>query len=782
MKKSILFQLTFFILAISLALTLRSRPADAESEPTRLRIGVVQDGIVRITPDDLRNAGIAPDAIDPRTFAMTSQGQPVAIRVAGERDGSFDPGDYIEFFGQKFHGTIQDEKYTDENVYWLTFGGQAGPRIPEIDAMPHFDLTPPSDFATVVHAEKNNYWYTQHTKNPPTKESWYWDQLRPYASRPGVTHTFTATVPYPIADQPFTLTVEENARSNVAHRSAISLNDQLLVDEEWSGKRRAVFTTTVPAGLAVSGVNTVTIGALLEPNVSSDWVYVNYWDLVYRREFTAWQGQIDFRSEENGPHEYLINGWDAPQVIILDISDPLNPGSLIHPSTNFTDTWALRFRVDDTVGDHFWLQAESAIQGPASIALRPPLTELRQPASGSDVVIITGPELQGAAQRLAAWHQQRGYSSRVIFFQDLVDEFHDGIYNPQAVTDFLKWTQTNWPDPKPRYVVLFGDGNWNFKGYNPAKYPIEPNIVPPYLAWEDPWQGEVPDDNRYVDLNDDGNPELALGRIPVDNPDEANAVVDKLITYDEDERTAYWQRQAVFVADYDPAIGDFAGISDQIIADYMPSDLLFQRIYRNITHPDADAVRQAITQAIDQGAWMLQYAGHGSPTTWMKGQGWTLADIEALTNAGRYPFVSTYNCLDGYFAYPGVPSIAETMLRKANAGSIAAISPTGLGTTNDQEQFRTTLMTVMFQDDVRGLGDALLIAKQRFYQQHGRHYLIETMTLFGDPTLKLPAEFFTNNAYTPLQLNPNPAMMDVAPPKPLPERRLPSIEPLTPPL
>ncbi len=782
MKKLFVFLLTVILLASSLWLMLNRSPARADAEPQRLRIGVVQDGVVRITPDDLQTAGVDPATIDPRTFAMTSRGQPVAIRVSGEEDGRFDAGDFIEFFGQKFHGSLQDEKYTDENVYWLTIGGQPGPRIPDVNATPRFDLTPPRDFATVVRAEENNYWYTQHTLTPPTHESWYWDQLRPYSAKPEITRTFSAAVPYPIADQPFTLTVEENARSNVSHRTTIAFNSQPLIDEVWSGKRRQLFMTTVPAGLAVSGLNTVTIGALLQPDVASDWVYVDYWELAYRREFTAWEGQIDFRTESDGPHEYQIDGWETPQVVILDISDPFAPRRLTGPATMADDTWSLRFRVDDTAGDHFWLQAESAIVGPASITLRSSLTDLRQPASGSDVIIVTGPELTDAAQRLAIWHEQRGYASRVVLFQDLVDEFNEGIYHPRAVTNFLNWTQSNWPDPKPRYLVLFGDGNWNFKGYNPARYPIEPIIIPPYLAWEDPWQGEVPDDNRYVDLDGDGNPEMAVGRIPVNNLAEANAVVDKLTNYEEHKRTEFWQRRAVFIADDDPTAGDFAGESDKIIADFLPRDLIPQRIYLRHTHPDTDAVRQAIADAINQGAFMVQYAGHGSPDTWMKGVGWSIDDIQFLNNAGQYPFVSTYNCLDGYFAYPGRPSIAESMLRQPNAGSIAAISPTGLGTTDIQSVFRQMLMQTLFEDDIRTLGDALLTTKQRFYNRFGKHYLIETMTLFGDPTLQLPKGFYTNDVYFPLQLNPNPTLLNSPETPQLPKRSPLRQEPLTPPL
>ena len=55
---------------------------------------------------------------------MFNAGQEVAIRVIGEEDGKLDAGDLVLFFGQGV-----DTRYTDTNVYWLTYGGTAGLRM-----------------------------------------------------------------------------------------------------------------------------------------------------------------------------------------------------------------------------------------------------------------------------------------------------------------------------------------------------------------------------------------------------------------------------------------------------------------------------------------------------------------------------------------------------------------------------------------------------------------------------------------------------------------------------
>jgi len=738
--KKIITAITIFTILLSITiLVMHPQPARAQSEPQRLRIGVIQDGIVRVTPADLKKAGLDPAGVDPRTFALSSQGQDVAIFVQGEADGSFDPEDYIEFFGQKFHSTIQDEKYTDENVYWLMVGGEPGPRMSEENAAPSFKLSSPTDFTATVHAEGHNYWFTQKQESQYTHDTWFWEILRPSTKHKFITVPLPSIIPYPAPNIYATLAVEEYSQTQAQHRTIIELKGEQLLDEKWEGTALRIFTATVPANLISHGVNTVTVGAVLSRNDKIDKIFINHWDLQYRRSFKAWQGQIDFHTEENGPHEYLIKGWDETKVEILDVSNPLAPRRLTHPATIPGRAKAVLFRVQDEPGDHFWLQEEDYILSPHTIKLRPPQSELRQPSQGADVIIVTGPELEPAARRLQEWHQQRGYQSRIVFFQDLVDEFDDGIYHPRAIVNFMTWARANWPDPKPHYLVLFGDGHWNFKGYATDKYKMEPIIVPPYLAWEDPWQGEVPDDNRFADLDGDGNPELAVGRIAVNNLDEANAVVDKITTYNENERERYWQRRAVFVADHDPMSGDFAELSEKVIRKYMPDDFINIRIYREITHPEAADVEAGINQVVNLGVLMLQYAGHGSPTTWMKGEGWSLVDIANLKNDGKYPFVSTFNCLDGYFAYPGTPGIAEFMLRQKDAGSIAAISPTGLGVTSIQAEFRNILMEVIFEENIRTLGEALLVTKNRFFQENGHHYLIETMSLFGDPTLRLPA-------------------------------------------
>lgn len=729
--------------------------ADATTPVIRVRIGIVADGIYRLTPEDLRTAGVAVETVDPRTFALSSLGQPVAIRVLGEADGHFDPGDSIEFFGERLRADPMVEKYTDERVYWLDIGAAAGPRITEIEATPLGDGAPPTDFAAVVRAEENRYWYTYHTATPVTYDTWLWAELRPVGVGQGVTVTLPYTVPYPATQGRFRLTVELSSRAAVNHRTSIAVGTAPVGDYTWAGKTTRVFTMPVSASLFAHGRNEVSISAFNLPPTSADWLYVNYWQLEYRRLFRAWEEWLSFATEQDGPQEYASDGWDrAHRVAIWEITDPTRPQRLVgaRPETGAVGQ-GLRFRSRAGAGARYWLQDEATFRQPATLRLRPP-TGLRTPDRGYEVVIVTSDELAPAAQRLAAWHERQGRSARVVLWADAVDEFHDGINHPRAIPALLAWAQTHWPEPKPRYLVLFGDGHWNFKGYNPALYPPQPQHVPPFLAWVDPWQGEVPADSRYGDANGDGLPDVAVGRIAVNTLAEAEAVVAKIETYDGDRRRELWQRRILFVADNEDEAGAFPALSDAIIAAHVPVDLIPQRVYLGSTVTSGDAARQAIAAALNAGVFMVQYAGHGAPNRWAHESIWTTADVAQLSpHAPRLPVVLTFNCLDGYFAHPqpGLFALAEVMQRRADGGAIAAISPSGLGWTLDQHRFRQLLMAALFDDAGRTLGEALLAAQQAYYQEHGGpHYLIDTMTLFGDPALRLPGP--ADALYWPLVL------------------------------
>jgi hypothetical protein len=242
-----LHRLCAVLLLTSLLLTLLPRPGQAQelvAATVRLRIGVTADGIAAVSPADLSAAGIDPLSVDPRSFAMSSLGKPVAIQVSGEGDGRFDSGDRVYFFGERFRGAEMDQKYTAERVYWLDAGGAPGLRVAGVLAAPKGDLTPPQHFATTLRAEDSREWWTLHTLNTDTYDTWFWARLQPpLGEGKNISVNLPYVIPDPAPGQPGAFRLEENSRAgspsvNPDHRTTVSLNGAALLDQTWDGIRK----------------------------------------------------------------------------------------------------------------------------------------------------------------------------------------------------------------------------------------------------------------------------------------------------------------------------------------------------------------------------------------------------------------------------------------------------------------------------------------------------------------------------------------------------------------
>ena len=777
-----------------------SRPAHAQAAaPIRLRIGVTADNLYRIVPANLTAAGVDVTTVNPSTFALSSQGQPVALRVVNPNgNNAFDGSDFIEFFGQKFRSTLSnpldrqmEEKYTDEQVYWLDTGGAAGPRVIDVTGAPQGNLTPPASYPTTVHAEVNRYYTSLFSLNYDTRDTWYWDRAYLTSSTAApIDLILTYTTPYPAADRTANVRLEALPSqtappgANPSHRVTLMLGSTQVADSTWSGGLvRQVISGEVPAGLLTSPTTSLKARVSIQAPSTQEYMFLNFWEVDYRRLFQAFNDQIDFKAETAGTTQFLTSGFTTNTVAVWDVTDPAQPKRLTEAAVSGSSpNYSVRFQAAPAVGARFWMQTEGSFAAPASIVLRSSTAWLRAPSvpensgPGADTVIVVPAvtptlSLFSAANTLAAWHRAHGRRTLVVDLQDVYDEFNNGIRHPVAVRQMMTWaaTQTHWAAPAPAYLVLMGDGHLNLKGFAAVdpRYVPAPNPFPPYLIFADPWLGEIPSDGLFGDITGDDLPDAAVGRIPANTEAEANTVVGKIVGYDETGRAQPWQQQAVFVADrIDPAAGDFWKLSDDIIdgdplnpafsPGNLPADLAAQRIYLGSTVGDAAAARTAIANAINGGALIVQYTGHGAVQRWAKETIWQVADVPGLTNTPMLPVSMSFNCLDGSFTNSAstAQGLEETMVRASKSdlptGSVAAIAPSGEGLTFHQQIFRKILMDTLFKDGVRDLGRALTITKRDYaFDPNGKYaaygapqgvnYLAYSMNLFGDPALKIPA-------------------------------------------
>ncbi len=764
----------------------------------RYEILVDRDGIYHMTYADLQAAGMDVDNVNPHTFRLTNHGQDVAIYVTGEGDGSFDPGDIVSFYGEKFRGDIMEarhqatmtragnipndptyaannwfwqcksgcdlasyfERYTDDNVYYLLEGGAPGPRMGSLSGAPGGASVPTYYFET-MRAEKQLYWWSHEFHDD---EVWFWQRVQVLDTEMNYTTTLSAVASAPVSA---TLHVEVSSRNedpfnSPDHHTQFRFNGSVVHDTYWDGKVRYTFDASIPQNTLVEGTNTVGMTLLSDSVLLGPSMYFDFFEITYAREFNALNDGLIFAPAQAGTWRYEISGLSSSGVEVYDVLDPFNPVRVTNPGVsggggNFTAS----FQVSHGSSARYAAAGTGAgILAPKSITFyNPPDFAGMAPV---EYVLITHADFMAAAQELADYRQSRGLSTAVIDVADLYREFNDGIYHPIAIKNFLAYTFANWQDPVG-YATLIGSGNWNFKGDGaPGEQYANPppTYMPPNLAYADPWQGEVDSANLLATVvGNDTLPDLHVARIPVDTNAAMSAMVDKITAY-ESAAFAGWQDNILFITDDVPdTAGNFIQLAEGIINTYLNPypNYTTQRLYQDdgdgipngydfgcrVTgSPNCKAFTQAITNTINtSGALLVNYLGHASINLWSKQQILTTSNLATLNNANQLPVVLSMTCLDGFWTYPNWNSMVFELLNHPTGGAVATFSATGLGVATGHDPLQRGFFASLVENGDWELGAAAMEGKIQLFLSGFNYDLMHTFTLFGDPALGLKSPF-----------------------------------------
>ncbi|MGC9024504.1 MAG: C25 family cysteine peptidase, partial [Chloroflexia bacterium] len=717
-------------------------PLDLPPPPPNpgFRIPVEQEGLYRLTYSSLQQAGLPVDSLDPRTLRLFRYGQEVAIRVLGEEDGRFDPQDAVLFYGRPLSGN----RYTDAEVYWLTYGGAAGRRMERRNGTPGGG-TVPSSYALTEHLEENHNYYPMMPWRPD-HDHWFWNYTYPEGGISAQTYSFPA---HPLAEEPYTATLRLHLHGgnrdddvNPDHHIRVLLNSTLLGDLWWDGRVELTPTWSFSSVLLQPSGNTVRLEAPGDTGAVADWVVYDWLELEERRNFVAEGDQISWEGPA-GTWEYHLTDFSEPEIFLLDITDADAPTEIVSATAvPVGPTYSLHFTDAATRTTRYLAVSGGRVRGPASIEPAAP-ADLRDPANGADYILLTHGDFYTQAQALAAFRAGRGMRARVVDVQDAYDLFAYGRRTPEALHDFLAYAYAHWPPPAPSYVVLLGDGHFDPKdhrGFGLREY------ILPYLALVDPWFGETAADNRYVCLSgEDLLPDMHLGRLPANSPAEAQMMVNKIVAYESAPPPGDWRQQALFVADNADQAGNFAGLSDALIAGFYPPPYQAQKVYLGVTcayqNPSVEC-RGQILSAINGGRLLVNYIGHGGIWLWANERLLDNFALPQLSNAPYLPVVLAMTCYEGMYHWtflnPNYYSLAETFLRAEGKGWVASWSPTGLGVATGHHYLDEGFFQAVFRDDERRLGPATLAGKLRLWQAGSWQDLLDTYLLLGDPALEMP--------------------------------------------
>jgi hypothetical protein len=226
-------------------------------------------------------------------------------------------------------------------------------------------------------------------------------------------------------------------------------------------------------------------------------------------------------------------------------------------------------------------------------------------------------------------------------------------------------------------------------------------------------------------------PDLAIGRLPATTREEAEALVAKLLAWEESGQGL--SGTAVLVADAPDTAGDFEADVEDVRASF-----LADRATTTLRVAELGAATKgAILESFDEGASLMSYVGHGGTAVWSSSGVLASWDAPLLRAQSRQPVLLTMNCLNGYFVAPNFDALPEALLKAEGRGAIAASSPSGLSLDGPAHEYHRALLAELASGEHHRLGDAVLAAQKAYAHTGLMPELLEVYQLLGDPAMKI---------------------------------------------
>jgi hypothetical protein len=164
----------------------------------------------------------------------------------------------------------------------------------------------------------------------------------------------------------------------------------------------------------------------------------------------------------------------------------------------------------------------------------------------------------------------------------------------------------------------------------------------------------------------------------------------------------------------------------------LPSSLTTTKILADGMDPAT--VSQQVISAINAGALLVNYTGHGSE------QQWSFSDIldntsaTALTNGNRLPVFLLMDCLNGFFHDVYEESLSSALLFAPNGGAVGVWASSGFTTAPPQATMDQALLRTLSANPSQSIGSAIITAKSGILDPDVRR----TWIFFGDPAMRVP--------------------------------------------
>ncbi len=574
-----------------------AKPATAsafDEDQPEVRVAIDSTGLYRVPYDLLAPKGYPADVpvaqvavhrhefLEGQTPPYGTVDVPVEVEDSNG-DGLFNAGDFVWMYARTWaerSGASQYQRWWgDADAFFVTRSLAGGARMSRRDGWRGATgLTPLPSFPLRTHYERNNAFIMPFVWVPAdtTVDLFHWTPYTVYYTRPD-TILFDTNDPDTSRAASFTLNwVGRSFATHYEWAAVKNASGQLttLADSVWWNGKRAFTTNASTSGSALSPGRTNALrlwgkahaGAPNGQPGELDPAGFNWFEVTYWRRFRAVHGVLPFNSGDGaGEFEVHAERFLADSLRLYDVSDPDQPVRILIDETHVQRGAQVSFDFQDSTATgvrRSYVAAAVDVNDPSygprpmnassfTAVTRRTLTSALSP----DYLLIVPEAFLPAVQPLVDLRTSQGLRVLVAPVEAVYDEFNGGRHSAAAIQRFVRYAYQNWSS---RFVLLFGDGT-----IDPQRLDSRSGVdwvpslpLPAPVAVSEGFE-IVPGDALYGCLTGNCNTqgfgpvltEMMIGRLPVNSLADANAVVAKLVAYENLSGDQSWRRHLLLSSD-----------------------------------------------------------------------------------------------------------------------------------------------------------------------------------------------------------------------------------------
>lgn len=731
---------------------------------------VNETGVYKLDRNFFAKLGI-PNDVDPRTIKVYGYGgdmlplansknlhfdlPEVAIQFQGEQDGTLNDSDYALFYAVGTKGWSEENAthlnlYSNDAYYYVTYGGTVGKRMQT--------YIEPAGAATVNYTD-----YIARSYDEKNIENIVQLSRKTFGENFGQSFNKQVVLQTPMLNsaKPAKIGVNVAAISQNQSFFNIALNNQQIGTQQVNGK-----STSVLGGEGYfshqmnlnSETNNFTI-SFNNNGVPSARGFIDFVAIDYYKYLAGHNKQFKFNFADAvsqvGVGSFQINSAQSITQV-WDVTDRYN--ATFKPNTANTINFKmplgeLREYVAVDQND-FYLPTDA----PNPKVVNQNLKGTILSGGNVDYIIITTNELMSAANRLANLHKtQSNLNVKVVPLDAIYNEFSSGQQDIVAIRNFIRYVYFAG-NQTLKYVNLMGDASTNYFDTSSSFVPIFHYLYTDLSGSSsqnfNDWSTFATDD-FYVLLDATEGVfstqnyrglDVSIGRMPVTNVQEANAMISKIEQYVGKDNAGRWKNVYTLLAD-DVDTGSDVGL--QVAINEMADELVASKPYFNVKKVIADSYQQQVVaggprypkakedflNGINNGSLVASYLGHGSATGLGGERYFEIPDIDKLNNVDKYPLFVIMTCDFTRFDDPSQKSGGEYLYLREKSGAIGIFATTRkIGITNAQTVTKVGAKWLFDYNNTLPnltMAEALTNTKNENFSESGM------ISFIGDPALKL---------------------------------------------